>query len=58
MICKDAAENQPGDTDVSVQLFSSAPMNFSVPANIPWTDPKFSEAVAKEALDRYKETTV
>ncbi|KAM9338847.1 clusterin [Symphorus nematophorus] len=49
---------QPGETDVSVQLFDSPPMNFTVPGSIPWTDPKFSEVVAQEALDRYKETSV
>ncbi|XP_028996401.1 clusterin [Betta splendens] len=52
--CKDAAEQHPAESDVSVQLFNSAPMNFTVP-NIPWTDPKFSQVVAQEALDRYKE---
>uniref|UniRef100_UPI0037E7745F clusterin n=1 Tax=Semicossyphus pulcher TaxID=241346 RepID=UPI0037E7745F len=51
-------EKQPGDTKVSVQLFDSTPMNFSVPGDIPWTDPKFSEVVAQEALDRYKEISV
>ncbi|XP_010880875.2 clusterin [Esox lucius] len=48
----------PGDTNVSVQLFDNPPMTFSVPGDIPWNDPKFSEVVAQEALDRYKETTV
>ena len=64
MICKDPEtkpdqeEKAPGETDVSVQLFDSPPMNFTVPGDIPWTDPKFSEVVAQEALDRYKETSV
>lgn len=63
MICRDTEEKpgeekQPGETNVSVQLFDSPPMNFSVPGDIPWTDPKFSEVVAQEALDRYKGTTV
>lgn len=58
MICRDTDDKQPGETNVSVQLFDSTPMNFTVPGDIPWTDPKFSEVVAKEALDRYKETTV
>ncbi|KAM6906123.1 clusterin isoform 1-T2 [Lycodopsis pacificus] len=51
-------KNQPGETDVSVQLFDSPPVKFSVPRDIPWTDPKFSEVVAQEALDRYKEASV
>uniref|UniRef100_A0A4W6FSV7 Clusterin n=1 Tax=Lates calcarifer TaxID=8187 RepID=A0A4W6FSV7_LATCA len=55
---KSGEEQQPGETAVSVQLFDSPPMNFSVPGDIPWTDPKFSEVVAQEALDRYKETSV
>ncbi|XP_068564530.1 clusterin [Cebidichthys violaceus] len=51
-------KNQPGETNVSVQLFDSPPLKFSVPRDIPWTDPKFSEVVAQEALDRYKESSV
>ncbi|GAA6214903.1 clusterin, partial [Lates japonicus] len=63
VICRDTEEKpgeeqQSGETAVSVQLFDSPPMNFSVPGDIPWTDPKFSEVVAQEALDRYKETSV
>ncbi|XP_068199272.1 clusterin [Antennarius striatus] len=51
-------EKTPAETNVSVQLFNSPPMNFSVPGDIPWTDPKFSEVVAQEALDRYKESSL
>lgn len=57
VICKDSDDN-PTDTKVSVKLFDSPPMNLTVPGDIPWTDPKFSEVVAQEALDRYKETSV
>lgn len=53
-----AAEKQPEDSKVSVQLFDSPPMTFSVPGNVPWNDPKFPEVVAQEALDRFKESTV
>uniref|UniRef100_A0A8C7QPY5 Clusterin n=1 Tax=Oncorhynchus mykiss TaxID=8022 RepID=A0A8C7QPY5_ONCMY len=49
---------KPGDTNVSVQLFNTPAMTFSVPGDITWNDPKFSEVVAQEALDRYKQTTV
>nr|XP_019953002.1 PREDICTED: clusterin [Paralichthys olivaceus] len=55
---KPGEDKQPGETDVSLQLFDSPSMNFTVPGDIPWTDPKFSEVVAQEALDRYKETAV
>ncbi|XP_023652891.1 clusterin [Paramormyrops kingsleyae] len=48
----------PGDTSVSVKLFDGSPMTFTVPGDIPWSDPKFSEVVAQEALDRYKQNTV
>lgn len=48
----------PAETNVSVQLFDSPSMNFTVPGDIPWTDPKFSEVVAQRALDQYKETSV
>ncbi|XP_070781685.1 clusterin [Enoplosus armatus] len=51
-------KQQSGETNVSVQLFDSPTMNVSVPGDIPWTDPKFSEVVAQEALDRYKESSV
>ncbi|XP_053301082.1 clusterin [Pleuronectes platessa] len=51
-------EKKPRETDVSLQLFDSPTMNISVSGDIPWTDPKFSEVVAQEALDRYKETAV
>lgn len=63
VMCRDneeqeGVEQEPADTKVSVQLFDSPAMNFTVPGDIPWTDPKFSEVVAQEALDRYKETSV
>ncbi|XP_011490334.1 clusterin isoform X1 [Oryzias latipes] len=51
-------EEKPAETSVEVQLFDSPPMTFTVPGEIPWTDPKFSEVVAQEALDRYKEISV
>lgn len=51
-------ERQPAETTVSVQLFDSPPTNVSVPADIPWTDPKFSEVVAQAALDNYKRDSV
>lgn len=55
---KSGEEKEPAETKVSVRLFDSPSMNFTVPGDIPWNDPKFSEVVAQEALDRYKETTV
>ncbi|XP_069578439.1 clusterin [Brachyistius frenatus] len=55
---KSGGETQPAETKVSVQLFDSPAMNITVPGDVPWTDPKFSEVVAREALDRYKETSV
>lgn len=63
MISRDIKEDpaggkQPGETNVSVQLFDSPPMNFTVSGDIPWTDPKFSEVVAQAALDQYKESSV
>ncbi|XP_068433861.1 clusterin [Clinocottus analis] len=51
-------ENVPGGTKVFVQIFGSPPVTFTVPSDIPWSDPKFSEVVAQEALDRYKETSI
>lgn len=51
-------DSEPAETNVSVQLFDSPPMNFTVSGDIPWNDPKFSEVVAQEALNHYKETTV
>lgn len=46
------------DTKVSVRLFDGPDMSYTVPGDIPWSDPKFSEVVAQEALDRYKQNTV
>ena len=48
----------PGDTNVSVKIFDSPPMTITVPGDIPWSDPKFSEVVAQEARDRYKESSM
>ncbi|KAI1897528.1 hypothetical protein AGOR_G00084200 [Albula goreensis] len=50
--------DNPEDTKVSVELFDAPPMTFTVPGDIPWNDPKFSEVVAQEALDHYKQNTV
>ncbi|MBN3309163.1 CLUS protein, partial [Amia calva] len=50
--------DKPGDTDISVELFDASPMTFTVPGDIPWNDPKFSEYVAQEALERYKQNTM
>lgn len=64
MICRDPdnsptrAPGQPDDTRVTAKLFDSAPMNLTVPGDIPWSDPKFSEVVAQAALDRYMENAV
>lgn len=60
LVSRDTEEKSgdPAETNVSVQLFDSPSMNFTVPGDIPWTDPKFSEVVAQRALDQYKETSV
>ncbi|KAM9839959.1 clusterin [Aulostomus maculatus] len=63
VFCKDKEEmpsedTKLGETSVSVKLFDSPTMNFTVPGDIPWTDPKFSEVVAQRALDHYKDTSV
>ncbi|XP_017267217.1 clusterin [Kryptolebias marmoratus] len=58
VMSKDANQKEAAGTKVSVQLFDSPAMNFTVPRDIPWTDPKFSQVLAQEALDRYKETSV
>ncbi|TRY88940.1 hypothetical protein DNTS_008510 [Danionella cerebrum] len=46
------------DTKVSVKLFDGPDMSFMVPGDIPWSDPKFSEVVARDALERYKQNTI
>lgn len=55
---KPGEEQKPAETSVSVQLFDAPAMNVSVPGDIPWSDPKFSEVVAQEALDRYRESSM
>ncbi|KAJ8355847.1 hypothetical protein SKAU_G00186410 [Synaphobranchus kaupii] len=59
VMCRTTEEDeQPQDTKVSVELFDSPPMSFTVPGDIPWSDSRFSEVVAQEALDRYKQNTM
>ncbi|XP_060947781.1 clusterin [Limanda limanda] len=58
VVDRDSEEKKQRETDVSLQLFDSPTMNISVSGDIPWTDPKFSEVVAQEALDRYKGAAV
>ncbi|KAM4902885.1 clusterin [Sylvia borin] len=48
----------PPDTQVTVQLFDSEPLELTVPGDIPWDDPKFMEVVAQQALQRFKENAV
>jgi len=55
---KRGEEEKPGQTNVSVNLFDGPPMTLTVPGDIPWSDPKFSEVVAQKALERYKEGAV
>ncbi|CAL8314563.1 unnamed protein product [Lota lota] len=55
---KGGEENKPGQTEVSVQLFDAPPMTLTVPGDIPWSEPKFTEVVAQKALERYKEGSV
>ncbi|NXM53627.1 CLUS protein, partial [Illadopsis cleaveri] len=45
----------PPDTQVTVQLFDSEPLELTVPGDIPWDDPKFMEIVAEQALQHFKE---
>ncbi|XP_007255478.3 clusterin [Astyanax mexicanus] len=59
IISKSSEDSEkPADTKVSVRLFDEPEMSFTVPGDIPWNDPKFSEITAKEALERYKQNTV
>ncbi|XP_074066098.1 clusterin [Macrotis lagotis] len=46
---------KPLDTEVVVQIFDSEPISMTVPAEIPWDDPKFMEIVSEKALQKYKE---
>ncbi|XP_076023774.1 clusterin [Genypterus blacodes] len=55
---KPGEDTKPAKTDVSVKLFDSPPMNFSMPGDFPWSDSRFSELVAQAALDRYKEGVI
>ncbi|XP_043918618.1 clusterin [Protopterus annectens] len=47
--------SKPADTNVTVQIFDSPAMTFTVPGEISWDDPKFMEIVTQEALERYKQ---
>ncbi|TRZ04607.1 hypothetical protein HGM15179_022500, partial [Zosterops borbonicus] len=48
----------PPDTQVTVQLFDSEPLELTVPGDIPWDHPKFMDVVAEQALQRFKENAV
>ncbi|XP_062429325.1 clusterin [Rhea pennata] len=43
------------DTQVTVQLFDSEPLELTVPGDIAWDDPRFMELVAEQALQHYKQ---
>ncbi|XP_053314436.1 clusterin [Spea bombifrons] len=51
---KSSRDGVPSDTTATVKLFDSEPFTFTVPADIPFEDPKFGELVAQEALKRFK----
>lgn len=46
------------DTQVTVQIFDSEPLELTVPGEIPWSDPKFMDIVAEQALQHFKENAV
>lgn len=46
------------DTQVTVQLFDSEPLQLTVPGDIPWDDPKFMDIVAEQALQHFKENAI
>uniref|UniRef100_U3JI22 Clusterin n=1 Tax=Ficedula albicollis TaxID=59894 RepID=U3JI22_FICAL len=48
----------PPDTQVTVQLFDSEPLELTVPGDVPWDHPKFMDIVAEQALQRFKENAV
>ncbi|MBN3292230.1 CLUS protein, partial [Polypterus senegalus] len=50
--------NEPGDTTVTTKFFDLPEMTFTVPKDIPWDDPKFSEIIAKEAVEYYKKNVL
>ncbi|XP_077187119.1 clusterin [Paroedura picta] len=50
--------SRPSDTEVTIRLFDSEPQHLTVPAKIPWEDPRFMEIVAEKALHRFKDNEV
>ncbi|XP_029452092.1 clusterin [Rhinatrema bivittatum] len=49
---------EPSDATVTVQLFDTDPITFTIPGDIPLDDPKFTEMVAEEALKHYKKGVI
>ncbi|XP_072107749.1 clusterin isoform X1 [Mobula birostris] len=47
-----SSESNP-DTNVTVQIFDSPQLTFTVPGNSDWDDPEFSDVLAQKALDLY-----
>eukprot|EP00062_Callorhinchus_milii_P008419 gi/632951090/ref/XP_007891102.1/ PREDICTED: clusterin [Callorhinchus milii] len=42
-------------SSIVLRIFDSPPLSFTVPGDINWDDPKFSEIVAQRALDHYND---
>ncbi|XP_051880589.1 clusterin [Pristis pectinata] len=46
------------DINVTVQIFDSPPLTFTVPGKFDWDDPELSEMLAQKALDLYNERKI
>ncbi|KAM4695570.1 clusterin [Discoglossus pictus] len=55
---KSTIDEVPSNTTVTVKVFDSEPITFTVPGNIEFEDPKFGELVAEEALKRFQKEII
>ncbi|XP_030054524.1 clusterin [Microcaecilia unicolor] len=58
LLSKTKTDEGVSDTTVTVQLFDSEPITFTIPGDIPVEDPKFTELIVEEALKNYKKGVV
>lgn len=46
------------ETNITVQIFDSPPLTFTVPGDSDWSDPEFSDMLAQKALDLYNKRKI
>nr|XP_033794384.1 clusterin [Geotrypetes seraphini] len=58
LISRTKTDEGVSDTTVTVQFFDSEPLTFTVPGDIPFEDPKFTDFIVEEALKNFKKGVI